>query len=143
MSQYAEQIKEQHLKNIYLAYRLQHEGIFFHKTKLDFVDFYLLRTLAQYPQSIKTLCRQTEIGRKDVTKRVNKYLKAGFLAKKTLDCDKRSFLLCLTEVGENANRAGNKKIAEMLNVATSRLSLKDEKSVIKYLEDFNKALLEI
>ncbi len=143
MAQYSNEIKLELLRSFYLSYSLQQKGLSINKITLDFIDLHLLNVLNEEPKSIKQLCTLTNLDRKEINKRITKQIKAGLIEKKTMEDDKRSSILVLKQEGKLAEKESSKKINQVLEITTSNLSLKEERSVLKYLKDLNDALTDV
>ncbi len=144
MSQYSADIHKIATKTLMQFYLQQHKGrVFYYKTPLDFIDISLLSLIIEQPKTIKEVVDLTGYERKEVAKHVNKFIMANFAKKSDAPDDRRMTIISITSEGRAAFHKIIRNIDEVLHQSVQGLTLKEEKTVLKYLNQLYKALLTL
>ncbi len=141
MSQYSADIHKLTTKTLFQFYLQQQKGrVFYYKTPLDFIDIRLLLLISEAPKSIKQMVDLTGFERKEITKHVNKFILANFAKKTAANDDRRMTIITITQEGLTAYRKTIENIDGALHQSVEGLTLKEEKAVLKYLNQLYEAL---
>ncbi len=141
MAQYSTDIHQKMTKTLLQFCLQQQKGrVFFDKAPLDFIDISLLHLIADGPKLIKEMVDLTGYERKAVAKHVNKFIMAGLAEKSDVASDRRMTRITITDDGQAAYQRIFEKIKVLLEHSVADLTIKEQKAVLKYLNQFSEAL---
>ncbi len=144
MSQYSADIHKLATKTLLQFYLQQQKGrVFFYKTPLDFIDIRLLFLISEQPKTIKQMVDETGFERKEIAKHVNKFILANFAEKSDAQNDRRMTVISITQQGQAAYRRIVQDVDHVLHQSVKGLTLKEEKTVLKYLNQLYESLLTL
>ncbi len=144
MSQYSADIHKLATKTLLQFYLQQQKGrVFYYKTPLDFIDIRLLFLISEQPKTIKQMVDETGFERKEIAKHVNKFILANFVEKSDAQNDRRMTIITITKEGQAAYRRIIQNIDEVLHKSVTGLTLKEEKAVLKYLNQLYESLISL
>ncbi|PIE77186.1 MAG: hypothetical protein CSA13_00680 [Clostridiales bacterium] len=141
MAQYGADIHKLMTQTLVQFHLQQQKGrVFFDKAPLDFIDISLLRLIADGPKLIKEMVDLTGYERKEVAKHINKFILAGFAIKSDVASDRRMTQITITAEGQATYQRILQKVETLLKQSVANLSIKEQKAILKYLNQFNEAL---
>ncbi len=144
MAQYGADIHKLMTQTLMQFYLQQQKGrVFFDKAPLDFIDISLLHLIADSPKMIKEMVEITGYERKEIAKHINKFILAGFAEKSDVASDRRMTLITITAEGRATYRRLLEKINALLEQSIANLTLKEQKAVLKYLNQLYEGLASL
>ncbi len=128
-----------------MQFHLQQQAgcVFYDKTHLDFIDVSLFQAIAEQPKTIKQMVDITGYERKEIAKHINKFILAGFAEKSDVASDRRMTLITITDEGQASYRRMLARFEQLLNQSLDGLTLKDQRAVLKYLNQLAAALASL
>ncbi len=109
---------------------------------LDFFQYWVLDFIDDNPSSVKFISNASNIDRRVVNSNVTHLLKMGLVQKKKDSQDGREMLIYLSDYGVEILQEVRKQIDDMLSFTKQKYSIKEERTLTTFFEDFSASIKE-
>ncbi len=107
---------------------------------LDFLQYRILEFIDENPSSIKNISLAGKINRKVVNSNVSYLLKSGLVEKQKSKTDGRGTVIILNDYGKEILKEVRKQVEELFSFSEQKYSIKQERTMISFFEDFSSAI---
>ncbi len=109
-------------------------------SQLDFLQYQILNFIAEESTTIKEIAKEYEVSRRTAESNVLYLLKLGLIDKKTKKVGGRGSLISITDYGHEILESVNKQIETLFAFTNDKYSIKQERTLISFLDEFCAAL---
>ncbi len=105
-------------------------------SELDFLQCQILQFIAKSPTTIKDIAKNYTISRRIAESNVSYLLKLDLIDKKTKKAGGRGSLISITDYGNEILETVNKQIDSIFTFTSDKYSIKQERTLIAFLDEF-------
>ncbi len=106
-------------------------------SELDFLQCQILSFIALEPTTIKDIAHRFDISRRTAESNILHLIKLELIHKKVKKAGGRGSLISITDYGTEILAVVNKQLDSILNFTKDKYSIKQERSLIEFFDEFS------